>query len=284
MGAAFGWTGMAVVVRYLEGRVPSWDLSFYRALTVILIGAGPMLWQRGGRIASLLPRRDLFWDYLLRGLVIFIAQAAYYYALMHMKLADATVLNATAPIFSVLLAIVMLGERVPPDRWLLILIGFAGVVVIIRPGFQTVTLEAGLALLSAALFAMSAIMNKRMVTIESGTAIVYGTNFFVALCGLGVVLIWGVKPSWADLGVVALIGACGAAAQYCLSRALVHGDVSYLSPFEFTRVPMAAIAAWFLFDEPTTVIFVVGALMIFASVFLLVRRAVRARPAPDAVS
>ncbi|MGH7003757.1 MAG: hypothetical protein ACREIP_07400, partial [Alphaproteobacteria bacterium] len=55
LGAAIGWTGMAVVVRYLEGRVPSWDISFYRALTAILVGAGPMLWQRGRSFSSLLP-------------------------------------------------------------------------------------------------------------------------------------------------------------------------------------------------------------------------------------
>jgi len=206
MGAALGWTSMAVTVRYLEGRVPSWDISFYRALTALLVAAGPMLWQKGRSFESLLPRRDLFGAYLFRGLVIFSAQAAYYHALMHMPLADATVLNATAPIFSALLAIFMLSERVGADRWLLILLGFVGVVVIIRPGYERVPVEALLALGSAVLFALSAILNKRLVQIESGTSIVYGTNFSVALCGLVVVLVWGVRPTWADLGVVALIG------------------------------------------------------------------------------
>jgi drug/metabolite transporter (DMT)-like permease len=101
MGAAIGWTSMAVVVRYLEGRVPSWDISFYRALAAMLVGIGPMLWQKGRSFSSLLPKRGLFWAYFARGLVIFTAQAMYYHALMHMPLADATVLNATAPIFSV---------------------------------------------------------------------------------------------------------------------------------------------------------------------------------------
>src|SRR5262245_14169544 len=89
VGAAAGWAAMAVVVRYLEGRVPSWDLSFYRALVAILIGIGPMLWQKGGSFASLLPRRDLFGGYLARGILIFAAQAMYYHALTHIPLADA---------------------------------------------------------------------------------------------------------------------------------------------------------------------------------------------------
>ena len=282
LGAAFGWTSMAVIVRYLEGRVPSWDISFYRALTALLVGVGPMLWQKGRNFAALLPRRELFGAYLVRGFVIFTAQAAYYHALMHMPLADATVLNATAPIFSVFLAITMLGERVRADRWLLILLGFGGVVVIIRPGYEHVPMEALLALGSAVLFALSAILNKRLVKVESGTSIVYGTNFFVALCGLVVVLVWGVRPTWADLGVVALIGVAGAAAQYCLSQALVHGDVSYISPFEFVRVPLVAFAAWLLFDQVPPYVFGLGAAMIFMSVFLLARRAARARPAPAA--
>ena len=273
LGAALGWTAMAVVVRYLEGRVPSWDISFYRALAAILVGAGPMLWQKGWRVSALLPRRDLFWDYLFRGLVIFVAQAAYYHALMHMPLADATVLNATAPIFSAGLAVFLLGERVGADRWFFILIGFAGVIVIIRPGFHDVPIEAVLALASAVLFALSAILNKRLVLVESGSAIVYGTNFFVAVFGLGVVLIWGVRPSWGDLAIVAMIGVCGAAAQYCLSRGLEYADVSYVSPFEFTRVPLIVGAAWLLFREPTPAIFALGAALIFASVLLLARRA-----------
>jgi len=282
MGAALGWSSMAVVVRYLEGRVPSWDISFYRALTALLVGVGPMLWQKGRNFAALLPRPDLFTAYLLRGLVIFVAQAAYYHALMNMPLADATVLNATAPIFSVFLAIAMLGERVGVERWLLVLLGFAGVIIIIRPGYERVPVEALLALGSAALFALSSILNKRLVKVESGTSIVYGTNFFVALCGVGVVLVWGVRPTWADLGIVALIGVAGAVAQYCITRALSHGDVSYIAPFEFLRVPLVAFAAWMLFDQVPPLIFGLGAAMIFMSVFLLARRAARTKPAPVA--
>ncbi|MGH7002567.1 MAG: DMT family transporter, partial [Alphaproteobacteria bacterium] len=233
--------------------------------------------------SSLLPRRDLFWDYVFRGLIVFVAQAAYYHALMHMPLADATVLNATAPIFSAGLAIFMLGERVGADRWLFIIIGLAGVVAIVRPGFHAVPIEALLALGSAVLFALSAILNKRLVRQESGTAIVYGTNFFVAVFGFGVVLIWGVRPTWSDLGIVAMIGVCGTAAQYCISRGLEYADVSYVSPFEFTRVPMTVFAAWLLFDEPTPLIFALGAALIFAGVFLLARSAAaRAKPAPTA--
>jgi drug/metabolite transporter (DMT)-like permease len=201
---------------------------------------------------------------------------------MYMPLADATVLNATAPIFSAALAIAMLNERVGADRWLLILLGFAGVIVIIRPGYEQVPIEALLALGSAVLFALSSILNKRLVMIESGASIVYGTNFFVAVFGLVAVLVWGVRPTWSDLGVVAVIGVCGAAAQFCLTRALLHGEVSYVSPFEFVRVPLVALAAWLLFDQVPPVVFGLGAFMIFASVLLLARRAARRRLLPVA--
>jgi drug/metabolite transporter (DMT)-like permease len=283
VGAALGWTAMAVAVRYLEGRVPSWDVSFYRALAALLVGVGPMLWQRGRSFAALIPRRDLFGAYLFRGLVIFGAQAAYYHALMHMPLADATVLNASAPIFSAAMAIFLLGERVGADRWLLIFLGFAGVVVIIRPGYEQVPIEAAFALGSAVLFALSAILNKRLVTIESSSSIVYGTNFSVALLGLVVVLVWGVRPSLADLALIAAIGVCGAAAQYFISRALMYADVSYISPFEFLRVPLVVFAAWVLFAEMPPLIFGIGSLMIFASVLLLARSAAR-RPAASAAA
>lgn len=280
MGAAFFWACMPVIVRFLEGRVPSWDISFYRALVALIIGAGPMFFLKGRKLGALLPRRDLLGGYLFRGIVIFTSQAIYYYALMHMPLADATVLNATVPIFSALMAIFLLNERVGFDRWALIMLGFAGVIVIIRPGYQEVPLEALLALGSAVLFALASILNKRLVKIEGGMSIVYGTNFFVAVCGLPVVLIWGVVPGWIDLAIVSLIGVAGVIAQYCISRALSYGEVSYVAPFEFLRVPLVAVAAWLLFDQVPPLIFGLGAVMIFLSVFLLARRAARARPAP----
>lgn len=284
MGAVIGWTSMAITVRYLGERVPSWDISFYRALTVLLLTIGPLLWQRGARLGALLPRRDLFGAYLLRGAVVFSAQAAYYHALIYMPLADATVLNATAPIFAALLALVMLGERVSRNRWSLILLGFAGVVVIIRPGYEQVPIEAAFALGSAVLFALSAILNKRLVIIESGTAIVYGSNFGIALAGLVVVLIWGVRPSWSDFGIIMLTGVFGAAAQYCISQALVYADVSYVSPFEFLRVPLTALAAWLLFDQVPPLVFGVGAAMIFVSVMLLARHAARRQAMPTSAA
>ncbi|MCW5772239.1 MAG: DMT family transporter [Rhodospirillaceae bacterium] len=284
LGAAFGWTSMAVVVRYLEGRVPSWDVSFYRALTALLIGAAPMYLMKGRRLSALLPRRELTGAYLVRGVIMFLAQAAYYFALMHMPLADASVLNATAPIFSAVMAIFLLHERVGADRWFFIMVGFAGVLVIIQPGFHSVPVEALLALLSAALFALSSILNKRLVTIESGTSIVYGTNFYIAIAGLGVVLIWGTIPRPTDLLIVALIGIAGAAAQYCISRALAHAEVSYISPFEFLRVPLIAFAAWMLFGQVPPLIFGLGALLVFAGVFMLARSAVRRRPPATAES
>jgi drug/metabolite transporter (DMT)-like permease len=280
VGAAAGWAAMAVVVRYLEGRVPSWDISFYRALIALLIGIGPMLWQKGRNVAALLPRRGLFGAYLGRGVLIFTAQAMYYHALMHIPLADAGVLNATVPIFAVLLAILMLRERVGADRWLLVFLGFAGVVVIMRPGYQQVPVESLFALGSAVCFALSSILNKQLVKIESGTSIVYGTNFFVALCGLVVVIFFGVRPGWADLGIIAGIGVCGAFAQYCMTRALQYADVSYVSPFEFLRVPFIAFGAWVLFDQVPPPIFGLGAAMIFMSVLLLARHAARTKSAP----
>lgn len=280
LGAGLFWASMPVTVRFLEGRVPSWDISFYRALVALMIGAVPMFYSRGRTLAALVPRRELFGGYVVRGVILFVSQAIYYYALMHMALADATVLNATTPIFSALMAIFMLNERVGPDRWLLILLGFAGVVVIIRPGYQQVPIEALLALGSAVLFAMAGILNKRLVNIESGMSIVYGTNFFVAVCGFVVVLGWGVRPTLADLAIVALIGVSGVIAQYCLARALAYGEISYVSPFEFIRVPLVALGAWLFFDQVPPLIFALGAAMIFGSVYLLARRAIRLRPAP----
>ncbi len=277
VASGFMFAAMAVTVRYLEGRVPSTDLSFYRAIVVVLIYVFPLVLRDARGVRALLPRRGMMWTYFSRGAVVFLAQAAYYHALSYIPLAEATVLNACGPIFAAMLAVLILRERVGLGRWLLIALGFAGVAIIIRPGFEAVPIEALLALGSAVLFAMSWVLNKQLAGVESGPAILYGTNLFVAVIGSAVVVFWGVIPTWHDLGIIVAIGACGAGAQYCVTTALAHGDVSFVTPFEFLRVPITAILAYVLFREVPTFWFIPGSVLIFLSVYLLARSSARAR-------
>ncbi len=269
------WTAVAISIRYLDGRVPYFELSFLRALFSMCLMLPLVLRFRavgGSTSGRFFPNsRTAFGQYGLRGGAVFFAQAMFYYAVTRMGLAEATVLNATTPIFGALLAFVLLAERVDRMRCLAIALGFIGVVIILRPGFAEISLPAWMSLASAALFAWSSVLNKSLVQAEPASRIVFLTNIVVVALGIGPFLVIGTVPRLSDVPLILAFCGCGAVAQYCLSRALALADASFVQPFEFLRVPMSAVAGLVLFAQFPDALVWVGSAIVFLAIFALAR-------------
>lgn len=264
------WTAVTVIVRYIDGRVHPNDLSFMRACVSVLV-TFPILLTHGATEAFRLPRGRPIAYFGLRAMLLFCAQAAYYYAITHLDLADAIVLNQSMPIFVALLAVLVLAERVDAWRWTAIGLGTVGILIVVRPGFAEVGLATGLALLSALLFAGTSITNKLLTRTEPASRIVFGTNLLVAVIGLGPFLATGNWPAGHDIALVGLFCLCGAAAQYCVARAMELVDATFAGPLDFLRVPMAAFAGWLFFQQVPSLWTWVGTAVIFVGVFALTR-------------
>jgi len=190
------------------------------------------------------------------GILVFRCAAAmsglltWIYALSHLPLATATTLSFTRPLFVVLLARLALGERIGLHKGLAVLLGFAGVLVMLRPGAAMgAPLAEGAALLSSLLFAMSLVSIKAMTANNNPlTIVVYSCLFGLVLSGGPAVAQWQ-QPTLAEGLLLASLGLSSVATFGCLLKALSLEGASALMPMDFLRLPATVLVGYLLFAE-----------------------------------
>ncbi len=256
-----------VVIRRLTETVPIQELVLFRALLGMAFMAPWLI--RSGPSALRTTRSRI---YILRTLVSYSGMLCWFYALGNMPLADATSLMFTLPLFTVLLAAMFLGERVGLDRWAATVIGFAGALIIIRPGFVEVGIAAGAALYTALSYAGSSAMTKSLVRTESSNAVVFYTFALLGIVSVGPAIATWHTPAWEDVSWILLFGVLSVVATQCVTRSFAAAPASIVVPFQFLKLPfVAAIALLWFAEEPDPWTWL-GALVIFASSYAIVRR------------
>ena len=265
---------------YLGQRYSPLEVVFFRNL-FMLLALLPLLAPRGWR--ALKSRRLAMHG--LRALITVLALEAFYVSIVRLPIAEATALNFTVPLFLLVLSVPLLHERVGVHRWAATLVGFAGVLVMLRPGLVPISAGALLALLSALGFALSMILIRRLAVTESSSVIVfYQALFMVPLSGLPAAFVWS-APDAAAIGWFAALGVFSLLAQFALARALAFAESSALAPFDFTRLPFAALLGYVFFAQVPSLWTWLGAAAIAASaLYLAQREARRALRPPRAAS
>ena len=229
-----------------------------------LLAALPLVLRGAGAGAGLFRTARPGLHALRSGLVL-VSMLAWFWALPQVVLADAVALNFTGPLFVTVGAVLLLGERMGPTRWAATLAGFAGALVIVRPGFAEVGLPLVAVVLSAAAWGGSALCNKLLTRTDTVRQIVVLNLMILVPASLGLALLDWRWPSALMLGFGALHGLLGTAANVLVARALGLADASYVIPFDFTRLPFAAAIAYAAFGELPDAWTVVGAAVIFAA-------------------
>jgi drug/metabolite transporter (DMT)-like permease len=271
IGAIVMFVAMAVCIRALANRLPAGDIAFYRAffglllLLPLVFGGG---WGRARRTLET-KRLPLF---ALRALLTYLAVASYFYALTKVPMAEAISLSTTLPIFMTALAALVLGEKVGIRRWTAVAIGFAGALIIVRPGFAAVSWAALSALASAVLYAGAGITVKILARSEPPGRIVFYMNLMVAVLAAAPVAVAFTPPRWADLPFILAIGATGTAAHFFQSNAFKRADASFVAPFDFLRLPLGALCGWIIFDDRVSEWVWLGSTLVFAGTLWIARR------------
>lgn len=207
------------------------------------------------------------------GTLTVVMTAMFFIALSQMPLAEATALNFTAPLFTTLIAAWMLKEHVEFARWAATVIGFIGVLVVLRPGFVDVPLVALLPVFGAFLLAWWFIVIKRLSATEStATITIYQTLWSALMLTLMAVPVWAI-PTWETLGYSAAMGGLGTTGIIFTSRAFSLAEASAIAPLDYLRLPFIALIAYLAFGEIPDGISAIGALIITASAIFIVRRA-----------
>ncbi|PVE25815.1 EamA/RhaT family transporter [Microvirga sp. KLBC 81] len=247
-GALLAFSVTAVAVRALAPAFSVFEMLAMRnaagvAILLALAGRKPEL------RAGLKPRR--FSLHLARNVLHFAGTDGWAFSLTLLPLATVFALEFTTPAWVALLALPLLQERMTWGRFVAVALGFAGVLIILRPGVETLQPASLLMLGVAFSFALVAIMTKRLTRTESTFSILFFMNLLqlpMNLAGVSRAFWLAIQPAH----VLPLVGICagGLLSHYCLTNAYRRGDATMVVPLDFMRIPLIAFVGWQLYGEP----------------------------------
>ena len=195
-----------------------------------------------------------------------------FYTTTRLPLTDSTAISFTAPLFMIVTAIFLLGEKVRWRRGLATAAGFVGVIVMVRPDSGALDIAALVGLLGAFLAALSTTLIKRLSdTEEALTILVYFGVFSSMLTAIPAYFVWR-PPSGGELILLGLVGAFGAVGQYCVVRAFAAGELLSVAPIDYSRLIFAGAVGFLLFAEVPDRYTLVGAAIIVGSTLYIAYR------------
>ncbi len=274
MSSAVLFGFMAIAIRFASSELHPFEIAFFRNVFGLLF-ALPLLIRAGPGLL----RTDKLPLYFVRCTIGIFSMLAGFWSIVNLPLAHAVALSYSTPLWVTIGAVLVLHEVVRARRWTAVILGFIGVLIIVRPGAADFTAASLVAVCAALLSGSVAISIKFLSRTEHPDAIVvYTTMIWVPMSLLPALFVWE-WPSLAGWGWVALAGFLGTSGHMCWTRAFKLGDASALTPLSFVQLPVVAVLAWLLFGESLDRWTLAGSLIIFLSTAYIARReAVLAKP------
>lgn len=261
-------------VKWLGASYSTFQIVFFRSLFAFL-PLGFVVWRIGGLRQALLVRDGR--GQALRCLFGLASMLLFFYSYAEMRLADAIAIGFAAPIFVTALSMPLLGEPVGWRRWAACLVGFAGVLVMLKPGAGTFE-PVALAALGATLFYALAILwvRKLSKTESNASIIVYFTVTTTLVSAAALPFVW-ITPSLPDLALLVAVGIVGGVAQIVMTQAFRLAEVSILMPFDYTAMVWAVGLGWLIWDEIPGLNIWAGFALVLASGLYIVHREAQLR-------
>ena len=258
--AGFFLTANDAITKWLVPHYPPVQILFIQALVIALLAA---LWL--GLRGEPLLRVSNWRLHLLRGLLYAAGSFAFVYALGFLPLAEVVAIVFAGPLFMTLLARFFLRERVGPHRLAAVVVGFVGVLIVIRPGSEAMTWAVLLPLVVALLDSIRDIVTRRMTTGESSQRIVLTTALVLALAGSSTSL-----QGWQSLRQVDLVwfvtsASCFVIANFFMIEAFRHAQIVVIAPFKYLQLCWSIIAGLLFWGEVPDLLVIVGIGVIFSS-------------------
>ncbi|WP_163849759.1 DMT family transporter [Pseudooceanicola aestuarii] len=269
MGAVVCFLGMAVAGRAVSGEYDTFEIMTYRSLVGLAVMI-VLITGRGGWGQVTTARMGL---HVLRNGAHFIGQNLWFFAITVIPLAQVFAIEFTGPIWVLVLSPLLLGEAMTRNRILATLAGFVGILIVTRPGIETVNIGVLAIALGAVCFALTGIMTKKLTRTLTTLNIVLWLTVLQTIFGLVCTLYDGsiALPTAAMAPWLVVIGCCGLAAHLCLTQALSLASAAVIMPLDFMRLPLAAIVGMSFYAEPLDIWVVLGASVIFAANYLNIR-------------
>jgi drug/metabolite transporter (DMT)-like permease len=275
--SALLFTVMSVLVRHVGSRYPVGQVVFFRSafaiVPVILIYA--WLGELEAAVRTGRPFRHVG-----RGLTGVGAMFCNFSALARLPVVDATAISFVAPLITVAMSAIFLKERVRIYRWSAVIVGFAGVLVMLAPhldvGRSTAAIAGAvgalLGLTGAFFSAASTIQTRAMTASETTSSIVFYFSLFCAFAGLCTWPFGWVVPTWGEFVALVVIGIFGGLAHILLTESYRLAPASVVAPFDYTAMLWACLLGYLVFSEvPTMAVFFGGAIITGAGLYVIWR-------------
>lgn len=253
-------TCMHATVRHVSDGMHSFEIVFFRNLFG-LVAILPLALRAGiGNLKSRQPGLQL-----LRSAFGLVAMFTWFYALSVVPIAQATALSFTSVIFGSIGAALLLGERMRLRRWSAVLAGFAGTLVILRPGFGDVDPAALIVVLSSICWAGALLTVKRLSATDSVVCIVTWNSILLTVLSLPVAIPVWVTPSTEQLLWLSLIGLLATLGHLAMTGAFKASDATVVFPVDYTRLLWATVIGYLAFGEIPDIWTWIGGTIIFTS-------------------
>lgn len=269
---------MHSIVRYLTADLHPFVIVFFRSFFG-LVAILPLVAKSGiGVLRTAHPKL-----HLIRVSVGMLAMLSWFYALSRVPVTNATALSFSSTIFATLAAWLILGERMRIRRWLAILTGLIGVVVVLRPGLEGFNVFALLVIASTMAWGTSVTIVKKLSKTESTTCIITWMGIGLSVLSLGPALLFWQWPDPQQMSWLLLVGILASGGHYCMTSALRLTDTAVVMSVDFMRLIWTSIIGYIFFADLLDRWTLAGAIIIFASAWYIIFRESRlTRLNPDA--
>ena len=258
------FVAMHSAAKYLADEVHIFEIVFLRCALVVVI-LSPFLFNEGKKsLFTKQPKNQIY-----RIVTNSIAILLFFYGLSISPLSLATVLNFTAPIFTVIFAVIFLKEKLTTHRLISLLLGFIGVMCVLRPDLS-LNLGGLLVLLSSLVWASSLIFIKKLTKTDSAVTISLYAGVGMMPATFAAAYPYLEEINFVQFLFILFIAVSGTTAQTLLNSALKRGDLSFLLPLDFLRLIWSVLLGIALFGESTSVFLWLGGLFILGATTLIV--------------
>ncbi|WP_259780407.1 DMT family transporter [Aestuariispira ectoiniformans] len=267
LGALVSFIAMAVGGRELAADLPVIQYMFIRSLIGLIIVA-LVCWRSGvGQLRLRYPG-----IHFCRNLFHFGAQYGWFFAVSVIPLAEVFAIEFTTPIWTAMIATFALGERLTRTRITTILLGFTGILIILRPGLEAIDPVAFIVLAAAVGFSTTHVFTKKLSRDQSSLNILFYMVGMQAVFGLvPALMVWQTPPlaSWPWL---ITIGIAAFTAHYCIAQAMKLADATVVAPMDFMRLPLVALVGFLLYNEQVDLALFLGAGLILTGNLMNIRK------------
>jgi drug/metabolite transporter (DMT)-like permease len=275
-GTLASFMAMAIGGRQLSGGLTTFQILFFRSIVGLLIITF-LLWHSGWRqiISKHLK------THVLRNLAHFGGQYGWFFGIAVIPLAEVFALEFTVPLWTAILATILLGEHISGARLTAIILGILGVVIILRPGLAVVN-PASLAVLGGALgYALSHTLTRKLALVDTPlTILFYMTLVQLPLGMLTSIVDWN-PPSISMIPWIIVVGTAALSGHYCMARALALADAIVVVPLDFLRLPLIASVGALFYREPIDWLVLAGGAIMFAGNLINIRAEEKRRRSRD---